>query len=380
MKKSFELIMPTIATKLIGDTTKRKLLLASPKAIKSTIKTTINEQISLVLPFFLRAIVKSKLLSSFYYAIFSNAFGREHQGCIYGQLKYIENSQTAQESQYLLRRNIHRIEKGLIMKPRRDFFAADYITETLRSYEQTLLSKDVYTCDSSELQWAHDVLTQYFTVVASHPVIDEARSKFSALRSLAKNQALCIPYKRDLSCPASVSYDDISKLAYRRRSVRWYLQKPVPRELIDKAITIAALSPSACNRQPFEFRIFDEPHLVRKVASIPMGTKGFSDNFPAIAVVIGKLRAYFSERDRHVVYIDGALASMSFMYALETLELSSCPINWPDIEPQERQMAALLGLEPDERPIMLISLGYPDPDGMVAYSQKKTLAQLRRYN
>ncbi len=144
---------------------------------------------------------------------------------------------------------------------------------------------------------------------------------------------------------------------------------------------VGAQSPSACNRLPFEFHIFDEPEMVKKVSSIPMGTKGFSQNFSAIVVVVGKLRAYFSERDRHVIYIDAALASMSFMFALETLGLSSCPINWPDIEECEKKMTSVLvDLEPDERVIMLISVGYPAPDGMVPYSQKKELDLLRRYN
>ncbi|MBE9052588.1 nitroreductase family protein [Nostocales cyanobacterium LEGE 11386] len=327
----------------------------------------------------LRIAVKSELLSSLYYAVFSSAFAKEHRGCIYGQLKYLEGCLASQESQYLLRRNIHRLEKGLLMQPRRDVFATDYILETFQSYEKVLVGWDNYT-DSSELGWAYDVLSKYFTVVASHPVIDEVRKKFLALKPVTPAEVPRIPYKRDLSKPASVSYEDLLELSYRRRSVRWYLQKPVPRELIDKAITIAALSPSACNRQPFEFRVFDEPKIIQKVASIPMGTQGFSHNFPVIVVVVGKLRAYFSERDRHVIYIDGSLASMSFMYALETLGLSSCPINWPDIDLKEREMATLLGLEPDERPIMLISLGYPDPDGMVAYSHKKSLNQLRRYS
>lgn len=329
---------------------------------------------------FLQLAVNSKFLSSLYYAFSSNAFQREHQGCIYGQLKYLEDCNSAQESQYLLRRNVHRLEKGLLMKPRRDLFALDYITETVESYEQTLLAQSA-TCStgSDELVWAHDVLSQYFSVVATHPVTNELRERFSKLESVTHSETPRIPYKRDLS-NLSMSYDDLLKLSQRRRSVRWYLQKDVPRDSIDKAVTIAALSPSACNRQPFEFRIFDEPELVQKISSIPMGTTGFSENFPAIAVVIGKLRAYFSERDRHVIYIDASLASMSFMYALETLGLSSCPINWPDIEGKESEMANLLGLEPDERPIMLISIGYPDPDGMVAYSQKKPLDQLRRYN
>lgn len=323
--------------------------------------------------------VRSPLASSLYYAFTSSAFRREHHGVLYGKLKYSEELKIAQDSNYLLRRNIHRLEKGLIMKPRRDVFATDYIDETVNSYKNALLANQNKLTTDSELQWAHDVLKQYFSIVGSDPSIDQAREKFSVLEPLYSNKP-CVPYKRDLSKPLSVNYDQFLELSYRRRSVRWYLPKPVPRNLLDRAITAAALSPSACNRQPFEFRIFDESELVQKVASIPMGTKGFNHNFSAIVVVVGKLRAYFSERDRHVIYIDGALASMSFMYALETLGLSSCAINWPEMEPQESRMASLLNLEPDERVIMLISVGYPDPDGMVPYSQKKSLNQIRRYN
>lgn len=328
-----------------------------------------------VLPWFAR----SPFLSSLYYAFISPAFRREHYGVVYGKLKYAEELKLAKNSDFLLRRNVHRLEKGLLMRPRRDIFAKEYIEETVKSYKNTLLANQNEVTTDSELQWAYDVLKQYFSIVGSEPTIDKAKKTFLELAPLvSKNQ--CVPYKRNLTGPLPVDYEQFLALSYRRRSVRWYQQKPVPRDLIDKAIKAAALSPSACNRQPFEFRVFDEPELVQKVASIPMGTKGFNHNFPAIIVVVGKLRAYFSERDRHVIYIDASLASMSLMYAFETLGLSSCPINWPDIEEKESQMESLINLEPDERVIMLISVGYPDPDGMVAYSQKKSLEQIRRYN
>lgn len=358
---------------------KKIVKLILPQDLINSIVIVRNKQKIKLTYFLLKLAVKSEFLSSLYYGLFSKAFAKEHFGCIYGQLKYLEESQTPKESQYCLRRNIHRLEKGLLMRPRRNIFAVDYITETFHSYEKVLEASDM-SSNLNELTWAYDVLLEYFTVVGSHPIIDEVRNKFFDLKPINKAEVSRIPYKRDISRPCSVSYENLLELSHRRRSVRWYLQKPVPRELIDKAVAIAALSPSACNRQPFEFRIFDEPEIVKKVASIPMGTQGFSHNFPVVVVVVGKLRAYFSERDRHVIYIDGSLASMSFMYALETLGLSSCPINWPDIAQKEREMAQLLKLEPDERPIMLISLGYPDPDGMVAYSQKKSLNQICSYN
>jgi nitroreductase len=71
---------------------------------------------------------------------------------------------------------------------------------------------------------------------------------------------------------------------------------------------------------------------------------------------------------------------MAFMLALETLGLASSAINWPDFEPLEARMQKALNLDYDERVIMLIAVGYPDPDGMVAWSEKKSLDVLRRYN
>ena len=36
----------------------------------------------------------------------------------------------------------------------------------------------------------------------------------------------------------------------------------MPRDLIDKAISVAAMAPSACNRQPFYYHIIDEPKVI----------------------------------------------------------------------------------------------------------------------
>ena len=126
--------------------------------------------------------------------------------------------------------------------------------------------------------------------------------------------------------------------------------------------------------------MYDDPQAVQVVAALPMGTQGFAHNFPAVAVLIGKLEAYPHERDRHLIYIDTSLAAMSFMLALETVGLSSCPINWPDIPDREEAVASLLRLNASERPVMFIAIGYPDPEGLIPYSAKLSLDELRSYN
>ena len=327
-----------------------------------------------------RYVSGSARLSSIYYATFNGAFRREHVGVVGGQAVYHARNKSIGGSSWLLRRNVHRLEKGLIMRPRRPVFAVDYVDQTVSTYAALASLGGEAALDPGELQWGRDVLTEYFAVTGSDPTIDRARARFSDVVSEQDRDSRMVPYARTDAISSAVQFDDFLRLTRQRRSVRWYLPRPVPRELIDRAIEAAAQSPSACNRQPFRFRVFDDPELVQKIAEIPGGTAGFRQQFPAIIAIVGDLSAFFDERDRHLIYVDGSLAAMSFTLALETLGLSSCLINWPDIAEQERRMAEVIGLERWERVVMLCSVGYPDPDGMIPFSQKKSLDELRSYN
>ena len=56
-----------------------------------------------------------------------------------------------------------------------------------------------------------------------------------------------VPHERGVAGPAPVKYEELLDLARRRRSVRWFLQKAVPREMIDRAVAVAALTPPSVN-------------------------------------------------------------------------------------------------------------------------------------
>ncbi len=342
------------------------------KRFKNRVKNSIRIS-------WLRLVLRVPFLPGLHYLLFSRAFDRELRGVIAGHLAFERNSANAEKSNYSLRRNIHRIEKGLIMRPRRENFAAGYIQEVVESY---IAGHDCL--NESELNWAYEVLCEYFSVAGGHKSIDKARARFEQLPGITRgyhaNTGAHKPHLRDLSNAPPVTLDALKALSVRRRSVRWFSQEPVPRDYIDRAIEVASLAPSACNRQPFQYRIFDQPDLVQQVVALPMGIKGYGENIPAVAVLVGRLRAYPHPRDRHVIYIDASLSAMAFMYALETMGLASCPINWPDIPEREKAMKSLLGLADDERPVMLVAIGYPDPQGLVPGSSKVPVSDLRTYN
>jgi nitroreductase len=62
---------------------------------------------------------------------------------------------------------------------------------------------------------------------------------------------------------------------------------------------------------------------------------------------------------------------MQLMLAAETLGLATCPINWPDVDLAEQKIKQLIELPAHERIIMLVAIGYGDPEGGIAFSQKK---------
>ncbi|MFP7759735.1 nitroreductase family protein [Marisediminicola sp. LYQ85] len=329
---------------------------------------------------FLETFGSSRILSHLFFFVSFITFNREQAATLRGRRNYYRNKKAHRRSHVELRRNIHRLEKGLIMRPRREVFARDYIGETLEFYrfaaQQVAASPS--SMDRGEMDWAHNVLEEFFSATGTtDPTISAARAAFEAVGYRPSETGLVPYHKKQIS---SVTFEQLEELAMQRRSVRWFDDRPVPRESIDRALEVARQAPTACNRLPYEFRVFDDEKMVRTVSSIPFGAAGYAHNIPAIVVVVGKLDSYFSPRDRHAIYVDSSLAAMSFMFGLETLGLSSSVINWPDFEPLEVKMQRTLGLEVSERVVMLIAVGYAHPEGMVPYSQKKELDSIRRFN
>ena len=329
---------------------------------------------------FLESFGSSRVLTHLFFTGNALTFNREQSAVLRGRRNYYRNKSTARVTHVELRRNIHRLEKGLIMRPRREIFARDYITETIEFYETAARQwrQAPGTMDSAEMEWAHDVLTEYFRVSGTTDrTVEAARARFAQVEHGAESTGK-IPHPKELI--SDISYDDLVLLAQQRRSVRWFEQRPVEREQIDKALRVARQAPTACNRIPYEFRIFDDPALAKEIAAIPFGSAGYSENVPAVAVVVGKLESYFSPRDRHAIYVDSSLAAMQFILALETLGLSSSVINWPDFEPLEAKMQRRLSLDTSDRVVMLIAFGYAHDEGLVPFSAKKGLDTFRRYN
>lgn len=320
---------------------------------------------------------RTRVTSILYYLLIKPAFGREQHAVLAGRARHLQELKVPAFSSAQLRRNIHRLEKALIMRPRKAIFALDYIDQTIELFERCLRRS---AFSPSELAWAQAVLAQYFSVIEPTAHLRHLSERFNQLlqqRSHAENTDDCLtPYPAADKVVADVSPQALYLLMQQRRSVRWFTEEPVPTDLVAQAIQMASQAPSACNRQPFFVKMSQVPAQAASIAKLAMGTSGFAENIRCLCVIVGDQSCYEAERDRHVIYVDGGLFAMQLMLALETLGLSSCPINWPDIESLELKIQRRLKLAVFHRPVMLLAVGYADQNGGIPASVKKTSDQL----
>lgn len=328
-----------------------------------------------------RIISHSKLLTTVYFYI-QGTFYQEQKKILQGQALHQINEEGRDNPKHRRIQYTHILEKGLSVpeNKRRETFG-DYVVRTLVNDLEVAWEKSLDPESDEQLKWSVDVLQKYFHTTGENKIILESKRDFNSfLNRIEYTPSSRTPQPKHEIEESSVTYEQLDALANQRSSTRYFLDKDVPRELLDDAVRIAAKSPSACNRQSFDFRIYDEREHFDDLLEHRVGTDSYAESIPVLVVLTGKQRAYKDDSERNTIFIDASLAAMSFQFALETLGLGACMINWPMHPKEQREIADQLDLDPDEQVINFIAVGYPDPDGKIPHSTKKDLTEIRSYN
>ncbi len=154
----------------------------------------------------------------------------------------------------------------------------------------------------------------------------------------------------------------------RRRSVRGFSSKPVPREAIQRLIEAASLAASSANAQPWHFYVVTDPETRAKlVATTYPGpdcrsdkTQAWMAQAPAIIVVCldwprGAAKYNFESR-----YCSGlqdvSSAIVTILLGAAAMDLGACWVGGFRF----LEVAQLLGIPPVHEPTALIPVGYPN--------------------
>ncbi|WP_461863598.1 nitroreductase family protein [Thermococcus sp.] len=143
----------------------------------------------------------------------------------------------------------------------------------------------------------------------------------------------------------------------KRRSVRRFQNRPVPRELVEKLLEAAFLSPSSFNKRPWHFIVVDEREKLKALSEAKLGASGLAT--APLAVVVT------ADESRSDVWIeDASIAAEHIQLAAFDIGLSAF---WVQIRNRmhdesktaEDYVRELLGIPENYRVLCIIGIGYP---------------------
>lgn len=189
----------------------------------------------------------------------------------------------------------------------------------------------------------------------------------------------------------------------KRRTVREFSNRPVPREIIEYALCAAGTAPSGANMQPWHFVVVGEPALKRKMriaaeeeekefyehraseewlkALEPLGTndvKPFLDEAPWLIAVFLKKFSYDHEGNRLKNYYTAESVGIACGFLLAALHWAGLTTLTHTPSPM-KFLNTLLERPVTERPFMLIVTGYPATGAEVPVITKEPLERIATF-
>jgi len=186
----------------------------------------------------------------------------------------------------------------------------------------------------------------------------------------------------------------------RRRSVRQFSNRPVPRQVIETCLAAAGTAPNGANLQPWHFAVVGNPELKRQIrqgaekeeqefythrapqewleALAPLGTdacKPFLETAPYLIAIFAqsygvlpdgrKVKHYYVSES--VGIATGILITALHIAGLATLTHTPSPMGF---------LNEILGRPENERPFLLLVTGYPAEEARLPAITKKPLDEI----
>jgi iodotyrosine deiodinase len=197
--------------------------------------------------------------------------------------------------------------------------------------------------------------------------------------------------------------DEFYKWLDKRRTIRDFSDKSVPKEVIEKIILSAASAPSGAHKQPWTFCVVSDPVIKQQIRSEaekeefesyngrmpiewlndlrPLQTdwkKEFLETAPYLIIVFKKSYELKQDGTRGTVYYAtescglacGFLLAAIHQAGLGALTHTPSPMNF---------LSKVLNRPENEKPFLLIPVGYPADDCWVPDLERKPLEQVSNW-
>ena len=189
----------------------------------------------------------------------------------------------------------------------------------------------------------------------------------------------------------------------RRRTVRQFSDRSVPREIVEECLLTAGTAPNGANLQPWHFVVVSDPKVKREIrvaaeeeekefynrrapdewleALAPLGTdeqKPFLETAPYLIVIFGKNHSVLPDgRKVKNYYVNesvgiatGMLITAIHNAGLVSLTHTPSPMGF---------LNNILNVASDEKPFLLLVTGYPAEEAEVPIVQKRSLEEITTF-
>lgn len=155
-----------------------------------------------------------------------------------------------------------------------------------------------------------------------------------------------------------------------RYSIRDFKKSKVNINLIDKAVKLASKTPSVCNRQSWHVYHSSNKKVISKVLSFQSGNRGFAKLIPNLVIITTDLKSFLTGKEIYQQWIDGGLFSMSFIYAMHSIGVATCPLNWSQDPITDKNIRKNINIKTNQTIIMMIAIGHYKDNTTVCMSSR----------
>lgn len=279
--------------------------------------------------------------------------------------------------EYDLLFEIHKLEKGFaVVNPRT--FGIDKVKRiiyVLNEYEKNKF--DV----GFAYNLAYSSLKEYMNFFEEKKWTNKEEYKIVSNFMIDKSNYEYIPVgaynlnKKDFIQNSKIDY---MNFVSSRKSIRNYSPNKLKDSDVQKAVNMAIMSPSACNRQMCKIYYIKNKKNKSIVEKYAQGLSLFDLTNANYFVVTFDISANYFVGERNQGWFNAGLISMNFVNALHSLGIGSCFIQFGNSFKEEIIFKEELNIPNSERVAVIITAGYYDEVSRIPYSTRKPFEEIFR--
>jgi nitroreductase len=277
----------------------------------------------------------------------------------------------------LITMDYHRIEKGLALREPRVGFGSWFMPRLLANLETY---RAAYGADQVVFVTLN-ALSAYldFNEARGHEVpavregVARLLSKLGAAEAGGREGGVHRLSGQDIRSNAC---RDLGPFFRSRHSIRNFAETPVPLDLVEKAVSMAIHTPSVCNRESWRVHVYADAESKQSVLRHQNGNRGFGDQAAYVLIVTTDIQSFTSVGERNQAWIDGGMFAMSLIWALHSLGLGTCCLNFCVEKETDTALRASAGIPDSQAVIMMLAVGSLPEELAVAQSPRKPLGEM----